>query len=100
MSDNIVPLPIIPAPTAYAAADARTMAQNLTALMIAADARVRAKSAARWNRERDSRPLAMLHFDLAGPGLDYIATQAPRILMVLFAAAVMAAGLIQAGVWA
>jgi hypothetical protein len=41
----------------------------------------------------------MLHFDLAGQGLDYVAAQAPRILMVLLAAAVMAAGLIQAGVW-
>lgn len=99
MSDNIVHLPIIPAPTAYAAADARAIAQNLTLLMIAADARVRAKSAARWNRERGSQPLAMLHFDLAGPGLDYIAAQTPRILMVLLAAAVLAAGLIQAGVW-
>jgi hypothetical protein len=41
----------------------------------------------------------MLHFDLAGPGLDYIAAQAPRLFWIGLAAAVMAAGLIQAGVW-
>jgi hypothetical protein len=99
MTDNIVYLPIIPAPTAYAAADARAIAQNLTVLTIAADARVRAKSAARWDRERGSQPLAMLHFDLAGPGLDYVAAQAPRLFWIGLAAAVMAAGLIQAGVW-
>ena len=99
MTDNIVTLPIIPAPPAYNQARTQTAVQLLPELVRAADAQHRAKSAARWDSERGSHPLAMLHFDLAGQGLDYIAAQAPRILMVLLAAAVMAAGLIQAGVW-
>jgi hypothetical protein len=100
MTDNIVTFPGTQAPQAFRGPEAKTSDQLLNELVAAANAKGRALSAARWNRERGSRPLAMLHFDLAGPGLDYIATQAPRILMVLLAAAVMAAGLIQAGVWA
>jgi hypothetical protein len=99
MTDNIVTFPGTQAPQAFRGPEAKTSDQLLNELVAAANAKGRALSAARWDRERGSRPLAMLHFDLAGPGLDYIAAQAPRLFWIGLAAAVMAAGLIQAGVW-